>query len=147
MNLSHDRFLEVLSSLKATDGISSEQRDDPRVSLRASVLIAPCSDARIVEGRCVDSQGKDAEPGAAFAVRVQDISSGGVAVQHFNAFPKGKLFVLDLPTHGQPGSGVRILCRVMHCRMTAEHSFLIGAQFARIWTAPAPSLDAVQLVA
>ncbi len=147
MNLSHDRFLEVLSSLKAGDGISTDQRDSPRVALRASVIIAPCLGAKIVDGRCLDSQGKDAEPGPAFSVRVQDLSSGGVALQHFNAFPKGKLFVLDLPTRGQAGPGVRILCRAMHCRMTAEHSFLIGAQFVRIWTAPAPTLDAVQLAA
>ncbi len=147
MNLSHDRFLEVLSSLKTTDGISTDQRDNPRVALRASVMIAPCPGAKLVDGKCVDAHGKDAEPGPAFSVRVQDLSSGGVALQHFNAFPKGRLFVLDLPTRGQAVAGVRILCRAMHCRMTAEHSFLIGAQFVRIWSAPAPTLDAVQLAA
>jgi hypothetical protein len=149
MNLSHERFLAVLASLKASDGVTSEQRNDPRVGLRASVMIAPCPDARLLDGRCVDSTGKDVEPGPAFSIRVQDLSSGGIAFQHFNALAKGKLFVLDLPTGPEDGRivSVRILARVLHCRTTAEHRYLIGAQFVRLWTTPAPSLDALHAAA
>ena len=149
MNLSHERFLAVLASLKGTDGVTSEQRNVPRVGLRASAMIAPCPDARLIDGRCLDFTGKDVEPGPAFSVRVQDLSSGGISLQHFNALAKGKLFVVELPTGQEDGraASVRILARVLHCRMTAEHCYLIGAQFVRLWTLPVPTLDAVQAAA
>ena len=149
MNLSHERFLAVLASLKGTDAVTPEQRNVPRVGLRASVMIAPCPDARLLDGRCVDPAGKDVDPGPAFSVRVQDLSSGGIALQHFNALAKGSLFVLDLPTGSEDGraASIRILARVLHCRTTAEHRYLLGTQFVRLWTSPASSLDALHAAA
>ena len=144
MNLSHERFLRVLASLKAHDAITPEQRRNPRVGLQASVLIAPCDD----DG-CVESRSRETAPGPAYSVRVRDLGSGGISFQHYHALPKGKPFILDLPERGEDGepASVRLLCRVQHCRLTAEHQFVIGAQFIRLWTAPAASLDAARAIA
>jgi hypothetical protein len=149
MNFSHETFLDVLAALKGADAVAAEQRHHPRVGLRALVTIAPFPEGRVVDERSLDPHGNNAEPGPAFAVRMHDMSSGGVALQHHHALPKGKPFVLDLPVRGQAGKTetTRILCRVMHSRVTAEHQFLIGAEFVRIWTSPAPSLDIVRAAA
>ena len=132
MNLSLDRLLGVIASLKS-DGVDPEQRRQPRVGVRAAVLISPC---------------EDGEPGPAYVVRIQDISAGGVALQHYRDLPKGKQFIIDLPERPPEGTtsprSLRVLCRVVHCRMAAEHQFVIGAQFVRLWTNPAPSLDAAR---
>ena len=146
MNLSNERFLKVIASLDGIEAVDSEQRGNPRVSLRASVRIAPFDGARLIEARCLDALGLDAEPGPAYAVRVQDICAQGVAIQHHRSLLKGSPFVLDLPERADAGgthevSRMRVLCRVLHSRMTAEHRFSIGAQFVRLWTAPAPTLD------
>ena len=135
MNLSHEHFLEILGSLKGPDTASRDQRTDPRVGMRAALAIAPICD------------GKDAEPGPAFGVRLQDVSEGGVAFHHHNALLRGKLFVLDLPVAGNASGGVRILCRVQHCKMVGDHQFFIGAEFVQPWTAPAPTLDQVRAAA
>src|SRR5436305_14637710 len=114
MILSHERFLAVLSSLRETDAVvEPEQRKEARLAVRSSVLIAPCAYAR--------TAGPDPEPGAAYAVRVHDLSPRGIAVQHFQSFAKGAAFVLELPERGQGGdvTHVRIFCRVTHCRTTA----------------------------
>ena len=42
---------------------------------------------------------------------------------------------------------LRILVRVAHCKQVAEHQYLAGLQFVRLWTAPAPSLDAARAAA
>jgi hypothetical protein len=147
MKLSHERLLEVVASLDTDLAATTEQRLDPRLVLHATVFIAPCPGGRLVNGRCVDSTGADLQPGAAFAVRVQDLSAGGAAFQHFDPLPKNSLFVLDLPaaSHDDAPSSLRVLCRVLHSRVTAEHRFVIGSQFIRIWTAPVPSLEAMRL--
>ena len=148
MNLSHEKFLDILALLKLTDSVAADQRIQPRVPMRASVMVAAFPDGKIVDQNCVDPSGNDAQLGQAYSVRVVDLSSGGVAFNHFHALPKGKPFLLDLPAkNANPDSGVRLLCRVQHCRMTAENRFQIGAQFVRIWNAPAPVLDAAQRAA
>ena len=148
MNLSHEKFLDVLASLKMLDQIPTDQRNHPRIPLRASVLVAILPDGKIVDQNCIDSNGHEAQLGQAYSVRVVDLSSGGVAFNHFHALPKGKPFVLDLPgKDGKSESGARLLCRVQHCRMTAENRFQIGAQFVRLWTTPSPVLDAIQRAA
>ena len=148
MHLSHEKFLDVLASLKIVDAPATDQRNHPRVPMRASVLVAAFPDGKIDAQNCVDEKGVPAVAGQAYSVRVVDLSSGGVAFNHFHAVPKGKPFLLDLPSKdGQTSNGVRLLCRVQHCRMTAEHRFQIGAQFVRLWTEPAPSLDAFKIAA
>jgi hypothetical protein len=147
MKLSHERLLEVVASLDTDLAATTEQRIDPRLVLHATVFIAPCVGGRLVNGRCVDAAGADLQPGPAFAVRVQDISSGGAAFQHFDPLPKNSLFVLELPTgnHDAAPGTLRLLCRVLHSRVTAEHRFVIGSQFIRIWTAPVATLEAMRL--
>lgn len=149
MNLSHDRFLNVIGSLVGTDALEAEQRGAPRVSLRAQVNIAPLDDARFIDGKCLRIDGSEPEPGPAYAVRIQDLSEGGIALLHHHALPKGKPFILDLPETDAKGREVRtrLLCRVMHSRVTAEHQHLIGAKFVRVWTAAAPTLDAAVALA
>ena len=125
--------------------METEQRRRPRVGMRASVLVAPLDEA-------------SGEPGATYAVRVQDLSAEGASFQHFRLLRKGQEFVIDVPealpesddhrrTEGEAAGQLRILCRVIHCRMAAEHQFVIGAQFVRLWTGPAPTLDAARAAA
>jgi hypothetical protein len=138
MVLSHERFLKVLALLRDGDATETEQRRHPRVSVRALVLIAPCVEE--------PTPLREPELGGAYTVRVQDLSCEGVGVQHFHPLAKGKSFVLDLPERGEGGEmgSVRILCRVTHCRTTNQHHYQIGAQFVRLWTAAAPSLEAAR---
>ena len=149
MNLTHERFLKVIGSLVGTDALESEQRGAPRVSLRAQVMIAPLDDARFIDGKCLRIDGSEPEPGPAYAVRIQDLSEGGIALLHFHGLPKGKPFILELPEKQDAGRIVRtrMLCRVMHSRVTAEHQHLIGAKFVRAWTNAAPTLDAAVTLA
>jgi hypothetical protein len=140
VKLSHERFVGLLASLKSRDGIETEQRRRPRVGLRASVLVAPLEES--------------GEPGATYAVKVQDLSAEGVSFQHFRGLRKGQQFVIDVPesedgpTEAQEAGGrLRILCRVIHCRSAGEHQFVVGAQFVRLWTTPAPTLDAARAAA
>src|SRR5260370_1434150 len=133
MNLSQERLLGVIASLKS-DGVDPEQRRQPRIGVRAAVLIAPC---------------EDGEPGPAYVVRIQDISAGGVALQHYRDLPKGKQFIIDLPERYADAdptkiTSLRLLCRVVHCRMAAEHQFVIVAQFVRVWMGGAASLDSAR---
>src|SRR4051812_37759261 len=83
VKLSHERFFHVVASLKSSDGVEKEQRRQPRVGMRAAVLIAP-----LVDG---------GEPGTPYSVRVHDISSEGCSFQHVRALCKGAQFLIDLP--------------------------------------------------
>lgn len=137
MNLSQERFVRVLASLKPDDGVAVDNRRSPRVALRSTVLMAPYFDGR---------------PGAAFTVRLQDVSSGGAAVHALRAVPCGSEFILDLPEQSATEAGaqvapLRILCRVAHCRRVGQHQFQLGLEFSELWTAPAPSLDAARAAA
>jgi hypothetical protein len=131
MNLSSERFVRLLASLRPEDSVTSEQRHAPRADVRASVLLAPC------EGKGV---------GPACAVRLLNISGSGAALQSVIAIPRGTQFVVDLPdfheNEGTPEDSqrLRILCKAVHCRPNGSQ-FTIGAQFVRLWTAPAPTLD------
>lgn len=136
MNLSQERFVRVLASLKPDDGVAVDNRRSPRVAMRSTVLMAPHFDGR---------------PGAAFSVRLQDVSSGGAAVHALRAVPCGSEFILDLPEqsneNGKQAASLRILCRVAHCRRIGQHQFQLGLEFSELWTAPAPSLDAARAAA
>ena len=137
MNLSHERFVRVLASLKPDEGVSVDNRRHPRVALRSTVLMAPYFDGRA---------------GAAFSVRLQDVSSGGAAVHTLRSVPCGSEFILDLPEQTAPdgttqSAPLRILCRVAHCRRVGPHQFQLGLEFAELWTAPAPTLDAARAAA
>jgi hypothetical protein len=136
VNLSHERFVRVLASLKTDDGVATENRQHPRVPLRSTVLMAPCDNGQV---------------GPALAVRLQDVSSGGASLHVFHPMASGQQFVIELPenqTDNEEAPAVlRILVRVAHCKQVAEHQYLAGLQFVRVWTAPAPSLDAARAAA
>ena len=136
MNLSQERFVRVLASLKPDDGVAIDNRRSPRVAMRSTVLMAPYFDGRA---------------GAAFTVRLQDVSSGGAAVHTLRSVTCGSEFILDLPEQstndaGQPAP-LRILCRVVHCQRMGPHQFQLGLEFSELWTAPAPTLDAARAAA
>lgn len=148
MNLSNERFVRILSSLSPDAGPDTDSRRHPRVALRTSVLLAPC-----VEGTTLGTT-----LGPAYVVKLSDVSCGGVSLTHFTALPNGSQFVIDLPEPSDEADGqrrgarsrvscLRILCRVVHCRTANEHQYQVGAQFVRVWTAPAPSLDMARAAA
>ena len=148
MKLSHERFFQVIASLQSGQGnggvsVEREQRRQPRVGMRASVLVAPLDDGGAM--------------GASYAVRLADLSSAGVSFQHFRGLRRGSEFILDLPEVSSPEdapeptgfsepsqSAARILCRVIHTRSAGEHQYVIGAQFVRLWTTPVPTLDSAR---
>ena len=132
MNLSSERFVRLLASLRPEDGVTSDQRRAPRAEVRASVLLAPCETKGL---------------GSACVVRLLNISGTDCPrLQSVIAIAPGKQFVVDLPdfheNEGTPDDSqrLRILCKVVHCRPNGTQ-FMIGAQFLRLWTAPAPTLD------
>lgn len=154
MNLSNERFVRILSSLKPEAGVETDARRHPRVALRTSVLLAPCAEGTALTPTL----------GPAYVVRLHDVSCGGLSLSHFSALPVGSQFVIDLPEPAEDEEAdekvtpvnrrsrarvtcLRILCRVVHCRSSNEHHHVLGAQFVRLWTAPAPSLDMARAAA
>jgi hypothetical protein len=132
MNLSHERFVRILASLKPDD-VCVDNRVHPRVALRSTVFVAPCQDGKT---------------GPAFAVRLVDVSSGGAAFTALKPVAAGSQFVVDFPEAapgGQEESSLRVLARVVHCRPAGEHQFHLGLQYVRLWTAESPSLDAARV--
>jgi hypothetical protein len=134
MNLSSERFVRLLASLRPEDGVTSDQRQQPRATVRASVLLAPYEQKTGL--------------GSAYAVRLLNLSGSGAALQTVTPMIVGKQFVLDLPDNHTDESEaqddsqrMRVLCKVVHCRSAGATQFQIGAQFLRLWTAPAPTLD------
>jgi hypothetical protein len=138
-DLSLERLLAIIASLRSEGALEPNQRQQPRVSVRApmfpSVLIAPIADST---------------PGPAYAVRAVDLSVSGIAFGHHLPLRRDDALVLDLPQRnpdGQATTAARVLCRVAYCRQSAEHHFIIGAHFERPWTGPAASLEAARAAA
>jgi hypothetical protein len=134
MNLSSDRFVRLLASLRPEGSVTSDQRQQPRAPVRASVLMAPYEPKTGL--------------GTAYSVRLLNLSGSGAALQTVTPMIVGKQFVLDLPdNHAEDRENqddtqrMRVLCKVVHCRTAGATQFQIGAQFLRLWTAPAPTLD------
>jgi hypothetical protein len=133
MNLSSERFVRLLASLQPEGSVTSDQRQQPRAAVRASVLMA------IYDQNAL---------GAAYTVRLLNLSGSGAALQTVTPMIVGKQFVLDLPDNHTADrenqddtQRMRVLCKVVHCRTAGATQFQIGAQFLRLWTAPAPTLD------
>jgi hypothetical protein len=133
MNLSSERFVRLLASLRPEGSVTSDQRQQPRAAVRASVLLA------IYDQNAL---------GAAYTVRLLNLSGSGAALQTVAPMIVGKQFVLDLPdNHTEDRENqddtqrMRVLCKVVHCRTAGATQFQIGAEFLRLWTAPAPTLD------
>ena len=150
--LSLERLLAIIASLRSEGALEPNQRQQPRVSVQAPmfprVLIAPVPPA--AGTLRVPSAGNPDEPGPAYAVRVQDLSVSGIAFAHHLPLSRDDAFVLDLPQRDADGRAItaaRVLCRVAYCRTNAEHQYVIGAQFERPWTAPAASLAAARAAA
>jgi hypothetical protein len=150
-DLSLERLLAIIASLRSEGALEPNQRQQPRVmiggggAMHLKVLIAP-----VAGTRRVPSGDNPNEPGPAYAVRVQDLSIGGIAFAHHLPLARGDTFVLDLPQRnpdGQATTAARVLCRVSHCRQTADHQFVIGAQFERPWNGPAASLETARAAA
>jgi PilZ domain len=135
MILSSDRFVRLLASLlRPGTGSPSEQRRHPRVNIRTSAFFAP-----------YDTQ---TGVGPAYSVRLLNLSASGVGVQSVTQMELGTQFVIDMPDSHPVDTEIpddtqrlRVLCKVVHCRTAGSTQFVIGAQFLRLWTAPAPTLD------
>jgi hypothetical protein len=139
-DLSLERLLAIIASLRSEGALEPNQRQQPRVSVQAPVsprvLIAPVADS--------------ANPDPAYAVRVQDLSVSGIAFGHHLPLRRDDTFVLDLPQRnpdGQSTTAARVLCRVAYCRQSADHQFIIGAHFERPWTGAAAALEAARAAA
>lgn len=137
--LSLERLLAIIASLRSEGALEPQQRQQPRVMIgtpsQLKVLIAPVGDSN---------------PGPACAVRVQDLSIGGIAFAHHLPLVRGEAFVIDLPQRNPDGpatTAARVLCKVSHCRQTADGQFVIGAQFDRPWAGSALSLEAARAAA
>jgi len=135
MNLSSERFVRLLASLRPEGSVTSDQRQQPRAAVRASVLLAPYEPQTGL--------------GAACSVRLLNLSGSGAALQTVTPIVVGKQFVLDLPDNHTDQSEaqddsqrMRVLCKVIHCRPAGAAQFQIGAQFLRLWTAPDTALAA-----
>jgi hypothetical protein len=139
-DLSLERLLAIIASLRSEGALEPHQRQQPRVMIGAPMYLKVLIAAVAAEG----------EPGPACAVRVQDLSIGGIAFGHHLPLRRGETFVVDLPQRnpdGHSSTAARVLCKVSHCRQTADQAFVIGAQFDRPWTAPAASLEAARAAA
>ena len=116
MNLSTQEFAKIVRELSGDEPRMAfpgkNNRRSARVELKHRATIIPQVDG---------------VPGEGEGVEVRDFSPRGIRFLYSARLPRGDQFVLALPQH--TGDPVEILCTVVHCRVTAEGPFSIGAEF------------------
>ena len=114
MNLTAERFSDLIASLEALKDDHSEQRRQPRVALEADATIIPLGYER---------------PGAT-PVIARDLSSSGIGFLHNRQLALDEQFALVLPqTDDNPAI---VLCEVAFWQPLGRDVFAIGARFVRV---------------
>jgi hypothetical protein len=115
MQLSAELYSQIVKDL-VSDGLGEfgrQQRREPRVGMRARAYILPTVSAAVP-----------------VAVRVRDVSVGGMGLLLPQELGPDRLFLLLLPKGGGRPP-VRLACAVAHCQAIAEDLYAVGARFAR----------------
>ena len=100
---------------------ADQRRREPRVGVRAPVTLIPLT----------NEAGLGATP---LAVRVRDLSAGGIGFLHSEKVSLDAQFVALLP-HG--GDSVAVLCQVAYYQPLGERLVGVGARFVRVLRQPA----------
>lgn len=115
MQLSAELYSQIIRDL-TSDGVGEfgrQQRREPRVGVRARAYILPSLAAT-----------------TPVAVRVRDLSVGGIGLLLPRDLGPDRLFLVLLPKAGV-NAPVRLACTLAHCQAIAEGLFAVGARFAR----------------
>ena len=115
MQLSAELYSQIIKDL-TSDGVGEfgrQQRREPRVGVRARAHILPSLSAT-----------------TPVAVRVRDLSVGGMGLLLPRDLGPDRLFLVLLPKAGV-NAPVRLACTLAHCQVIAEGLFAVGARFAR----------------
>jgi hypothetical protein len=115
MQLSAELYSQIIRDL-TSDGAGEfgrQQRREPRVGVRARAYILPSLSAT-----------------TPVAVRVRDVSVGGMGLLMPRDIGPDRLFLVLLPKAGV-NAPVRLACTLAHCQAIAEGLFAVGARFAR----------------
>ena len=115
MQLSAELYSQIIRDL-TSDGAGEfgrQQRREPRVGVRARAYILPTLSAT-----------------TPVAVRVRDLSVGGMGLLLPRDMGPDRLFLVLLPKAGGHPP-VRLACTVAHCQAIAEGLYAVGARFAR----------------
>ncbi len=112
MQLSLERFQEIIAGLHTAVAGNGDKRRVERASMQFHVKITPCRHASsvVIEEVCV-----------------KDFSPRGLGIEHSEEIAAGERFVLHLPSNTR-GQG-ELLCRAVHCRKVQKGQYLIGAEF------------------
>ena len=100
---------------------AGQRRREPRVGVRAPVTLIPLT----------NDAGLGATP---VAVRVRDLSAGGIGFLHSTKVSLDAQFVALLP-HGE--HSVAVLCQVAYYQPLGERLVGVGAKFVRVLRQPA----------
>ncbi len=112
MQLSFERFNEIIDQLHTDAASNGDKRRARRVALQFHVRITPIlGSSRLVAERA----------------RVKDFSPRGLCILFTKPLKAGQQFVLNLTT--QNNEQAELLCRAVHCRKARRGVYLIGAEF------------------
>ena len=114
MNLTAERFSDLIASLEALKDDHSEQRRQPRVALEADATIIPLGYER---------------PGAT-PIIARDLSSSGIGFLHDRQLALDEQFALVLPQAND--NPALLLCEVAFWQPLGRDVFAIGARFVRV---------------
>ena len=114
MNLTAERFSDLIASLEALQDDHSEQRRQPRVALEADATIIPLGYER---------------PGAT-PIIARDLSSSGIGFLHNRQLALDEQFALVLPQIDD--NPAIVLCEVAFWQPLGREVFAIGGRFVRV---------------
>jgi hypothetical protein len=114
MNLTAERFSDLIASLDALRDQTSDQRRQPRVALEADATIIPLGYER---------------PGAT-PIIARDLSSSGFGFLHNRQLALDEQFALVLPQIDD--NPAIVLCEVAFWQPMGREIFAIGARFVRL---------------
>jgi hypothetical protein len=122
MRLSDEIFENLLWSLgSAGPARPDEARRTPRVGSSGIAMLFPIEDGHRGEGR---------------EVAIRDISAEGASLL-LGSRLRAEQFILQLPSR-RP-EPVTILCSMRHCDRAPKGGWIVGAEFLRFLSRPAPS--------
>ena len=115
MQLSATQFREILATLRSDQPAGSEQRQTPRVGVRAQVDMVTI--------------GARGESGELTKIRLVDLSAGGISFLYRDRLAAGQSMEVRLPSSN---GCLAIHAEVRHCRRIHDELFSVGAQYTRI---------------
>ena len=120
MKLSAEQFELILGSLKSFSAPAghNDKRRSPRVGLRMSATLIPCTTGGPVRQH---------------SVGVRDLSAEGIGLTHNQPVPAGSYFIVAF--RRSANDVLSVLYRVAHCQRMSDRAYAIGGILERVISA------------